>query len=71
MNLIHASMMPVGYAQTLLLSSRSFLLYTFFTSVVRHGYVPGCIRDCVTTPILKGNKDPVMQSKLPPNCSGF
>ena len=33
-------------------------LATFFTSAVRHGYMPGCIRDCVTTPILKGNKDP-------------
>ena len=29
----------------------------FFTSVVRHGYMPHCLRDCVLTPIPKSGKD--------------
>ena len=33
-------------------------LATFFTSVVKHGYMPHCLRDCILVPISKGNKDP-------------
>ena len=32
-------------------------LSAFFTSVVRHGYMPLCIRDSVLTPIPKGNNN--------------
>ena len=30
----------------------------FLTSVVRHGYLPQCLSDCVLIPIPKGSKDP-------------
>ena len=33
-------------------------LATFFTSVVKHGYMPHCLCDCILVPISKGNKDP-------------
>jgi len=29
-----------------------------FTAVLRHGYMPKCIRDCTLVPIPKNNKDP-------------
>ena len=32
-------------------------LASFFTSVLRHGYMPACIRDCILVPIPKGQKD--------------
>ena len=32
-------------------------LAVLFTSVVRHGYLPLCLSDCVLIPIPKGNKD--------------
>ena len=35
----------------------SAFLAILFTSVVRHGYMPQCLRDCVLTPIPKSNKD--------------
>ena len=28
-----------------------------FTSIIRHGYMPQCLRDSVIVPIPKGNKD--------------
>ena len=33
-------------------------LATFFTSVVKHRYMPHCLCDCILVPISKGNKDP-------------
>ena len=33
-------------------------LAIFLTSVVRHGYLPQCLSDCVLIPIPKGRKDP-------------
>ena len=33
-------------------------LASLFTSIVRHGYMPQCLRDSVLVPIPKGNKDP-------------
>ena len=30
----------------------------FLTSVVRHGYLPQCLSDCILIPIPKGSKDP-------------
>ena len=38
-------------------SSLAKPLAILFTSVVRHGYMPQCLRDCVLTPIPKSNKD--------------
>ena len=32
-------------------------LSAFLTSVVRHEYMPSCIRDSVMSPLLKGNKN--------------
>ena len=32
-------------------------LASFFSSVLRHGYMPTCIRDCILVPIPKGQKD--------------
>ena len=33
-------------------------LANFFTSLLRHGYMPQNLRDCVLIPIPKKNKDP-------------
>ena len=33
------------------------LLSSFFSSLLRHGFMPACIRDCVVVPIPKGNRD--------------
>ena len=33
-------------------------LASLFTSIVRHDYMPQCLRDSVLVPIPKGNKDP-------------
>ena len=33
-------------------------LSDFFTSVLRHGYMPSALRDCTLIPIPKGLKDP-------------
>ena len=33
------------------------LLLCFFTTILRHGYMPKAFRDCVLVPILKGSKD--------------
>ena len=38
----------------LLLSSLS---YSPLSSLLRHGFMPACIRDCVLVPIPKGNRD--------------
>ena len=37
-------------------------LASFFTSILRHGYLPKSLRNCVLVPIPKGRKDP--------SCSG-
>ena len=46
--------------------SSDFLIYAapvialvqFFTAILRHGYVPASLRDCLIVPIPKGQKDP-------------
>ena len=40
-------------------------LATYFTSLVRHGFMPQCFRDCVLVPVPKKNKD---ASCRPSNC---
>ena len=35
-------------------------LASFFTSVLRHGYMSACIHDCILVPIPKGQKDASM-----------
>ena len=44
-------------------SSLAKPLAILFTSVVRHGYMPQCLRNCVLTPIPKSNKD-ISQSQI-------
>ena len=44
-------------------------LSAFFTAVLRHGYMPKCIRDCMSVPIPKNNKDPSSSKKLQSNCN--
>ena len=48
--------------------SSDFLIYAapviadayaqLFTAILRHGYVPASLRDCLIVPIRKGQKDP-------------
>ena len=61
-------MMPVGSAQSTKFASSviSQPLAVFFTSVVRHGYMPACIHDCVMTPLLKGSKNPLCSENYRP-----
>ena len=37
-----------------------------FTSIIRHGYMPQCLRDSVIVPIPKGNKDASCSSNYRP-----
>ena len=34
------------------------VLSRLFTAMLRHGYIPECLRDCILKPILKPGKDP-------------
>ena len=42
---------------TLASSALASPLAMFFTSLLRHGYLPQCLRDCVLVPLPKRNKD--------------
>jgi hypothetical protein len=42
------------------------LLASVFTAVVRHGYIPECLRDCTLVPIPKGQKDPSISDNYRP-----
>ena len=37
-----------------------------FTSILRHGYMPSVLRDCILVPIPKGNKDPTLSDNYRP-----
>ena len=37
-----------------------------FTSILRHGYMPTVLRDCILAPIPKGNKDPTLSDNYRP-----
>ena len=39
-------------------SSLTEFLSKLFTAMLRHGYVPQCLRDCIMQPIPKPGKDP-------------
>ncbi len=41
------------------------LLASLFTAIVRHGYIPKCLRDCILVPIPKGQKDPSLITTVP------
>ena len=58
-----------------LLSSNHFIhasstlidvLSQLFTSILRHGYIPECLRDCVLHPIPKPGKDPSVSDNYRP-----
>ena len=37
-----------------------------FTSILRHGYMPTVLCDCILVPISKGNKDPTLSDDYRP-----
>ena len=37
-----------------------------FTSILRHGYMPAVLHDCILVPIPKGNKDPTLSDNYRP-----
>ena len=37
-----------------------------FTSILRHGYIPTVLHDCILVPIPKGNKDPTLSDNYCP-----
>ena len=46
-------------------------LSSFFTTCLRHGCLPKCIRDCVIVPVPKPGKDASCSQKLQANCPHF
>ena len=42
------------------------ILANLFTSILRHGYMPEAIRNCILLPIPKGNKDPANSDNYRP-----
>ena len=42
-----------------------------FTSILRYGYMPSVLRDCILVPIPKGNKDPTLSDNYHPAASAF
>ena len=42
------------------------VLSRLFTSLVRHGYMPKCIRNCILRPIPKPGKDPTLSDNYRP-----
>ena len=43
----------------------NFLL-RFFTAILRHGYMPKALADCILVPSLKSNKDPTFSDNYQP-----
>ena len=41
-------------------------LALLFTSILRHGYMPKCFRDCVLVPIQKGSNDATLSQNYRP-----
>ena len=50
----------------LALPAIDLFLADLFTSILRHGYMPSGIRDCILVPIPKGNKDPTSSDNYRP-----
>ena len=50
------------YASSALLSP----LAAFFSSLIRHGFMPQCLRDCVLVPVPKKNKNVTCSSRYHP-----
>ena len=48
-------------------SSLTVFLSSFFTTILRHGYIPASLRDCVLQPVLKPGKDPGNSDSYRPN----
>ena len=60
---------PICYQTILCLLHASVIapsLATFFTAVLRHGYIPSALRDCVLVPIPKPLKDPSVSDSYRP-----
>ena len=60
LNINHTNLIVAEFALNTKLAAPpiSNSLATFFTSVVKHGYMPHCLCDYILVPISKGNKDP-------------
>ena len=41
-------------------------LSSFFTAILRHGYMPKALADCILVPSLKSNKDPTSSDNYRP-----
>ena len=41
-------------------------LWSFFTAILRHGYMPKALADCILVPSLKSNKDPTSSDNYRP-----
>ena len=56
------------FAEHLLFASSALIspLADFFSSLVRHGFIPQCLRDCVLIPVPKNNKDVSCSSNYRP-----
>ena len=56
------------FAEHLLFASSALIspLADFFSSLVRHGFIPWCLRDCVLIPVPKKNKDVSCSSNYRP-----
>ena len=52
----------IFYASSVL----AFPLAAFFTSILRHGFMPQCLRDCILIPVAKKNKDVTCSSSYRP-----
>ena len=50
----------------LALSAIELFVADQFTSILRHGYVPSVLHDCILVPIPKGNKDPTLSDNYRP-----
>ena len=49
---------PVSSNHILYAAPASNFLSSFFTAILRHGYMPKALADCILVPSLKSNKDP-------------
>ena len=56
------------FAEDLLFASSALIspLADFFSSLVCHGFIPQCLRDCVLIPVPKKNKDVSCSSNYRP-----
>ena len=56
------------FAEHLIFASSPLItpLADYFSSLVRHGFMPHCFRDCVLIPVPKKNKDVTCSSSYHP-----